>query len=142
MNAISGKIPAFIGKMSNLQQIDLFDNMLTGSVPIEITKLRKLKQLNIHGNQLVLGKTKHTSEAPFLNNENIIITNNNNKSDSNAEVAMNASEFEIKWKNMQAEILAITGEKFTCQMSQNRFSCPLPNWMITDCSANCIGQFK
>ena len=44
-------LPAEIGQLTSLEELDLYDNQLT-SVPAEIGQLTSLRELNLHDNQL------------------------------------------------------------------------------------------
>ena len=48
---LTGAVPAEIGRLSALRQLDLGDNQLT-SVPAEIGQLAALERLHLAGNQL------------------------------------------------------------------------------------------
>ncbi|XP_043714304.1 receptor protein-tyrosine kinase CEPR1-like [Telopea speciosissima] len=50
---VHGKIPATIGNMTSLVDLELSGNFLVGQIPLEIGKLRNLQQLELYYNQLV-----------------------------------------------------------------------------------------
>ena len=49
---LQGEIPSEIGKLTNLEYIDLYDNQLTGEIPAELGNLSNLKRLNLGSNYL------------------------------------------------------------------------------------------
>ena len=49
---LQGEIPSEIGKLTNLEYIDLYDNQLTGEIPAELGNLSNLKHLNFGSNYL------------------------------------------------------------------------------------------
>ena len=51
-NQLSGSIPAELGNLTNLQQLDLGSNQLSGSIPAELGNLTNLQQLGLYYNQL------------------------------------------------------------------------------------------
>ena len=51
-NRLSGSIPAELGRLSNLEVLYLHGNRLSGSIPGELGDLSKLVQMYLHGNQL------------------------------------------------------------------------------------------
>ena len=51
-NDLNGEIPAELGNLTNLVQLDLSTNELTGTIPSELGRLRKLKVLNLGDTQL------------------------------------------------------------------------------------------
>ncbi|KAJ1396575.1 Serine-threonine/tyrosine-protein kinase, catalytic domain [Sesbania bispinosa] len=50
--SITGKIPAGIGNLTQLQNLELADNQLSGEIPAEIGKLQRLRQLELYDNYL------------------------------------------------------------------------------------------
>lgn len=48
--SIYGKIPAEIGNLTELRNLELSDNYLSGEIPPQITKLKKLWQLELYSN--------------------------------------------------------------------------------------------
>ncbi|KAL1822946.1 hypothetical protein ACET3Z_009724 [Daucus carota] len=50
--SIEGKIPAGIGNLTELEDLELSDNYLSGEIPYEISYLRNLWQLELYSNQL------------------------------------------------------------------------------------------
>ena len=52
---ISGTIPAGLGDLSNLWQLDLSDNQLAGTIPHQLGHLSNLNHLKLYGNQLAGG---------------------------------------------------------------------------------------
>ena len=51
-NQLTGEIPAELGNLSNLKRLDLGSNYLTGEIPSELGNLSNLKRLNLGSNQL------------------------------------------------------------------------------------------
>jgi hypothetical protein len=51
-NAISGRVPAIIGRLSNLEYLSIQSAKLQGSLPVEINLLTNLKTLNLVANLL------------------------------------------------------------------------------------------
>ena len=52
VNALTGSIPAELGRLSNLEQLSLSLNQLTGSIPAELGRLSNLEQLSLSLNEL------------------------------------------------------------------------------------------
>ncbi|XP_042487873.1 receptor protein-tyrosine kinase CEPR1-like [Macadamia integrifolia] len=50
---VHGKIPATIGNMTSLVDLELSGNFLVGHIPVEISKLKNLQQLELYYNLLV-----------------------------------------------------------------------------------------
>ena len=48
----SGEIPRELGKLSKLEKLDLSYNALTGEIPAELGKLGNLEKLQLHENEL------------------------------------------------------------------------------------------
>ena len=67
-NDLRGPIPSELGKLANLQQLDLASNELTGSIPPELGELAELQKLDLFSNQLTgplpseLGKLANLQE--------------------------------------------------------------------------------
>ncbi|KAL5991489.1 hypothetical protein ACLOJK_012398 [Asimina triloba] len=51
-NHLSGNIPAGIGNLIGLEQLNLDHNIFTGTIPVSIGNLRKMKHLDLSGNKL------------------------------------------------------------------------------------------
>ena len=51
-NQLSGKIPAELGNLSNLERLGLDGNQLSGEIPPELGNLGNLSSLFLDGNQL------------------------------------------------------------------------------------------
>ena len=51
-NQLTGEIPAELGNLANLQQLVLTSNQLTGEIPAELGNLANLQHLLLHENQL------------------------------------------------------------------------------------------
>jgi hypothetical protein len=49
---LSGSIPAELGDMTTLQNLDLDHNNLSGSIPSSLGNMPNLRNLNLNGNQL------------------------------------------------------------------------------------------
>ena len=51
-NQLSGEIPAALGNLANLQRLNLSGNQLSGEIPAALSNLASLQRLNLSGNQL------------------------------------------------------------------------------------------
>lgn len=51
-NHLSGRIPAELGNLSQLEKLSLYDNRLSGGIPSELGNLRNLERLSLANNQL------------------------------------------------------------------------------------------
>lgn len=51
-NQLTGTIPAQLGNLINLEQLDLYSNQLSGAIPPQLGNLAKLQWLRMYGNQL------------------------------------------------------------------------------------------
>ena len=51
-DGLRGSIPKEIGDLTNLEYLNLFDNLLSGDIPIEICKLTNLVSLRLDDNNL------------------------------------------------------------------------------------------
>ena len=49
---LTGRIPAELGSLSALQQLNLYDNQLRGSIPAQLGNLSNLQRLDLNNNQL------------------------------------------------------------------------------------------
>ena len=67
--SLTGTIPAGLASLSQLEELQLFQNQLTGSIPVELAQLSNLTSLNLSDNQLTgsipveLGQTWATWRA-------------------------------------------------------------------------------
>jgi Leucine-rich repeat (LRR) protein len=52
MNLLTGSLPASIGRLSNLGNLNVGDNQLTGTLPSDMGELSSLLQLSLSGNML------------------------------------------------------------------------------------------
>jgi hypothetical protein len=65
-NAFTGKIPAQLGSMTDLESLDLSSNQLSGEIPQELTGLTFLSVLNLSNNHLV-GKIPQENQFSTFN---------------------------------------------------------------------------
>ena len=56
-NALSGEIPAELGSLSNLEALELLDNALSGEIPTWLGSLSNLRELILSYNELRRGDT-------------------------------------------------------------------------------------
>ncbi|KAF7025957.1 hypothetical protein CFC21_038102 [Triticum aestivum] len=54
-NNISGPIPATLGNLTRLVSLDLYDNHLTGAIPASLGNIGTLRFLRLHGNKFAGG---------------------------------------------------------------------------------------
>eukprot|EP00253_Pinus_taeda_P030460 PITA_30460 len=67
-NQLSGTIPASLFNCTNLQLVDINDNQLCGMVPMELGKLTQLQILDLGANQLVSGSSTSIPILTVLTN--------------------------------------------------------------------------
>jgi len=72
--ALTGSIPADIGKLTSLTSLSLGDNQLSGSIPSGVGNLKSLTSLNVSNNQL-LGTIPSTI-GNLLNLQQLVLNNN------------------------------------------------------------------
>ena len=76
-NNLSGVVPADLGKLSELRELDLNSNLLSGSIPAELSSLSQLQTLNLQNNTLTgaipseLGSLSELRQL-LLNENNIL----------------------------------------------------------------------
>ena len=74
-NGLSGRIPAELGNLANLKQLNLTSNALTGPIPAELDGLADLLSLDLYGNDLTgsipseLGDLAHLTYLNFASND-------------------------------------------------------------------------
>jgi len=51
-NSLTGTIPTTFGNLTNVEILELGDNLLTGTVPSELSRMRSLTDLSLGGNSL------------------------------------------------------------------------------------------
>ena len=72
---LSGEIPAELGSLSNLTELDLYDNNLSGEIPAELGSLSNLTRLELGNNELSgeipaeLGSLSNLVSLRLSNNE-------------------------------------------------------------------------
>jgi hypothetical protein len=64
-NQLSGSIPAALGELSSLNELDLSFNQLTGSIPSELANLRRLYRLYLSYNRLTGTVPPALAKAPI-----------------------------------------------------------------------------
>lgn len=71
---ITGSIPPSVGKLNNLHELCLFDNLISGEIPDEVTNLVNLRDLNLCFNNLTgsipqrIGNLKNLTHLSFRDN--------------------------------------------------------------------------
>ncbi|KAL5219484.1 hypothetical protein ABZP36_020168 [Zizania latifolia] len=74
MNNLGGEIPKELGNLKNLISLDLYDNKLTGSIPKSLSKLNSLRFMRLNNNKLAGSIPR---ELAKLSNLRIIDLSNN-----------------------------------------------------------------
>ncbi|MFV0395895.1 MAG: toxin Cry1Ac domain D-VI-related protein [Coprobacillaceae bacterium] len=83
-NNFSGLIPAGIGNISGLIQLQLQNNQLTGSIPAELGQLQSLTNLNLTNNQLSGSIPAELANLSSL--DNLALGNNNLSGEISTEI--------------------------------------------------------
>ncbi len=65
-NTLSGKIPPRLGRLSELEILDLHQNELQGKIPPELGKLKNVLDLNLEGNELTGRIPPELATLPIL----------------------------------------------------------------------------
>merc|ERR1712087_1005398 len=73
-NGIGGSIPTSIGLLSNLETLDISDNLFEGTIPTELGNLRNIVEVKINDNKL---EGEVPRELAKLNYTKLSLQNNN-----------------------------------------------------------------
>jgi hypothetical protein len=114
-NQLSGTIPSSLGQLSNLRNVYLYRNQLSGTIPDSIGQLYNLQHIYINSNQL--SGTIPLSLGQLNNITHLFLSNNQLQY--------------INWKFQRPVKLS------DCDMSSNKFKCPIPDWTKMKCTATC-----
>ena len=74
-NELTGPIPPELGQLTRLQELPLYNNQLAGEIPPELGQLTRLQYLTLYNNQLTgpippeLGQLTRLQELPLYNNQ-------------------------------------------------------------------------
>jgi Leucine-rich repeat (LRR) protein len=115
-NQLSGTIPSSLGQLKNLGVLYLDNNQLSGTIPSSLGQLNNLKYLHLSNNQL---SGTILSSLGQLNNLQYLYLDNN----------------QLQYINN--ETLALPRKLKSCDMSDNKFKCPIPYWTEKNCGAVC-----
>ena len=69
-NQLTGAIPAELGQLGQLEQLELSDNQLTGEIPTELGQLSQLREFSFRGNRLagpIPQELRHLPDLYVLN---------------------------------------------------------------------------
>jgi len=136
-NLLSGTIPTSLGQLNQLQFLDLGHNLLSGTIPTYLGQLNLLYGLKLDSNGLIgpipssLGNLKSLQDLELS-------YNHLNGTIPFGELA-NIYYLMVEYNQLQYIPLSLKQPPYLseCELSHNPFSCPLPDWVLTMCSATC-----
>jgi hypothetical protein len=156
------KIPAAIGQLTKLQNLEAHKTNLFGTIPQELADLPNLEFVQLSNNDL--HGTLPTFYSQDL--EEIIVSNNQLNGSVNSVLGLKrlqslhvsnnnfSGEFAFPYESIDSlTSLMIENNRFTstshdifnasvpnllyCNAFNNRFACPIPDWMTEMCHAEC-----
>ncbi|XP_047958002.1 putative receptor-like protein kinase At3g47110 isoform X4 [Salvia hispanica] len=137
INQLSGPIPPMIGKLKQLQRLDLNRNQLRDSIPNDICQITNLGELSLHGNMLVgpipecLGKVKSLRVVNLGSNQlNSIVPPNFWILTDLVTLNLSLNHLSGKLPPQIGNLKLIT----SFDLSSNQFSDGIPN-SIADCQS-------